>query len=33
MKPYEKPTVVVLPLSDEDVLTASDNFEFDIFFD
>lgn len=33
MKPYEKPTVAVLPLSDEDILTSSDNFMSDIFFD
>lgn len=33
MKPYENPTVSVLPLSDEDILTSSDNFRDDIFLD
>ena len=33
MKPYENPTVIVLSLSDEDILTSSDNFKEDIFLD
>ena len=33
MKPYENPTVVVLSLADEDILTSSDNFKEDIFLD
>lgn len=33
MKPYDKPVVAVMLLSDEDILTSSDNFASDIFFD
>ena len=33
MKIYESPAVSVLSLSDEDILTSSDNFKEDIFLD
>lgn len=33
MKSYENPTVSVLLLPDEDILTSSDNFKDDIFLD
>lgn len=33
MKPYENPTVTVLLLSENDILTSSDNFGDDIFLD